>query len=106
MVKATKQTKKFASSGKLKQTIEKRRKYQAIQKKVSGRQATKARKEKNGKGRHADDASDEDGDEDEDVVGGEGDDDEQDVRSKKGKGKEVLPSLTVSTVKFSQSGFS
>lgn len=65
MAKATKQTKKFASSGKLKETIKKRRQYQQIQKKVAGRELRKERKERLGKGRHADDVSDEEGSEDE-----------------------------------------
>lgn len=66
MAKATKQTKKFASSGKLKETIKKRRQYQQIQKKVAGRELRKERKERNGKGRHADDVSDDEEGSDED----------------------------------------
>jgi hypothetical protein len=81
MVKATKQTKKFVSSGKLKQTIEKRRKYQQVQKKVAGREIRKAAKEKNGKGKHADETDDDE--EDEDIIV-ESDDD---AGSKKNKGK-------------------
>lgn len=81
MAKATKQTKKFVSSGKLKQTIEKRRKYQQVKKKVAGREIRKAAKEKNGKGKHADETSDEEYDEDLMV---ESDDD---AGSKKNKGK-------------------
>lgn len=80
MVKATKQTKKFVSSGKLKQTIEKRRKYQQVQKKVAGREIRKAAKEKNGKGKHADETSDE---EDEDIIV----ESDEDAGSKKNKGK-------------------
>jgi hypothetical protein len=80
MVKATKQTKKFVSSGKLKQTIEKRRKYQQVQKKVAGREIRKAAKE-NGKGKHADETDDDE--EDEDIIV-ESDDD---AGSKKNKGK-------------------
>lgn len=81
MAKATKQTKKFVSSGKLKQTIEKRRKYQQVKKKVAGREIRKAAKEKNGKGKHADETSDE---EDDENVMVESDDD---AGSKKNKGK-------------------
>lgn len=83
MPKATKQTKKFVSSGKLKQTIEKRRKYQQVQKKVAGRENRKANKEKNGKGKHADEDSDEDEEDDFDapIESDEG------VGSKKNKGK-------------------
>jgi len=86
MAKATKQTKKFVSSGKLKQEIDKRRKHQAIKRKTAGREATKLRKERKGKGKHADEGSDgdSDDDEDEDVTLPAGDDDED---GKKGKGK-------------------
>lgn len=83
MVKATKQTKKFVSSGKLKQTIEKRRKYQQVQKKVAGRELRKAAKEKHGKGKHADEDSDEEDEEDEDLIV----ESDEDVGSKKNKGK-------------------
>jgi len=86
MAKATKQTKKFVSSGKLKQEIDKRRKHQAIKRKTAGREATKLRKERKGKGKHADEGSDgdSDDDEDEDVTLPAGDDEED---GKKGKGK-------------------
>lgn len=89
MAKATKQTKKFVSSGKLKQEITKRRQHQKIKQKTAGREATKLRKERKGKGKHADDDSDleESDDEDEDVtLPGQDDDDEG---GKKGKGKAV-----------------
>ena len=82
MAKATKQTKKFVSSGKLKQTIEKRRKYQQVKKKVAGREIRKAAKEKNGKGKHADETSDDEDDEDVIVEG----DDEAGSKKNKGKG--------------------
>ncbi|KAJ9094837.1 hypothetical protein QFC20_006815 [Naganishia adeliensis] len=83
MVKATKQTKKFVSSGKLKQTIEKRRKYQQVQKKVAGRELRKAAKEKHGKGKHADEDSDEEDEEDADLIV----ESDEDSGSKKNKGK-------------------
>jgi nucleolar complex protein 2 len=83
MVKATKQTKKFVSSGKLKQTIEKRRKYQQVQKKVAGRELRKAAKEKHGKGKHADEDSDEEDEEDEDLIV----ESDEDAGTKKNKGK-------------------
>lgn len=83
MVKATKQTKKFVSSGKLKKTIEKRRKHQQVQKKVAGRELRKAAKEKHGKGKHADESSDDEDEEDQDLIV----ESDEDVGSKKNKGK-------------------
>jgi nucleolar complex protein 2 len=68
MAKATKQTKKYASSGKLKQTIEKRRKFKQIKKKNEGRDAAKLRKERKGKERHVDDDVTDDDEEDDDEV--------------------------------------
>jgi nucleolar complex protein 2 len=93
MAKATKQTKKFVSSGKLKQEITKRRKYQAIKQKTAGREATKLRKERKGKGKHADDDSELEGsdDEDEDVTLPADEDDEE--GGKKGKAVEGLKAL-------------
>jgi nucleolar complex protein 2 len=85
MPKATKQTKKFVSSGKLKQTIEKRRKYQQVQKKVAGRENRKANKEKNGKGKHADEDTDED-EEDDDFDGAVESDEGAGSKKNKGKG--------------------
>ncbi|KAJ9096602.1 hypothetical protein QFC19_007135 [Naganishia cerealis] len=83
MPKATKQTKKFVSSGKLKQTLEKRKKYKQVQKKVAGREARKANKERNGKGKHADEDSDEDEEDDFDAPV----ESDEDASSKKNKGK-------------------
>lgn len=87
MPKATKQTKKFVSSGKLKQEIDKRRKHQAIKRKTAGREATKLRKERKGKGKHADEDSD--GEDDQDDLD---DDSEQEGKKSKGKGKaDIVP---------------
>lgn len=102
MAKATKQTKKFVSSGKLKQEITKRRQHQKIKQKTAGREATKLRKERKGKGKHADDDSDLEGsdDEDEDVTLPAGDDDEEEG-GKKGKGKAVEGLKALAGVSYS-----
>ncbi len=84
MSKKDKRSKKFASSGKLKQTIDSRRKYKQIKKKTEVREAGKARKAKRGVERHADDGTDEEGEEDDDEVEGGASDS---GAEKKGKGK-------------------
>jgi nucleolar complex protein 2 len=96
MAKATKQTKKFVSSGKLKQEIDKRRKHQAIKRKTAGREATKLRKERKGKGKHADEDSDNDEDDDEEdidaLTGGN--------EKSKGKGKVEVDMKALAGVSF------
>lgn len=88
MAKATKQTKKYASSGKLKQTIEKRRQFKQIKKKNEGRDAAKLRKERKGKERHADDdITDDDDEEDEGEVDLENEIDDLNEAPKGNKGK-------------------
>ncbi len=87
MAKATKQTKKYASSGKLKGTIDKRRKYKQIKKKSEGREATKLRKIRKGKERHADDGSDEGDSDSDDEVDLENEDGDEEDKPKGNKGK-------------------
>lgn len=91
MARATKQTKKFVSSGKLKQEIDKRRKHQAIKRKTAGREATKLRKERKGKGKHADDDSDEESGDDDDENEDKASDVEDEPNAKSGIVSQISP---------------
>ncbi|KIJ61242.1 hypothetical protein HYDPIDRAFT_138099 [Hydnomerulius pinastri MD-312] len=83
MGKASKSTRKFASSGQLKKTIQTRKKHQQIKKKIQGRRGAK------GKGK---DQAPVDGDD-----SGEGEDDNEDVEVEEpnGKGKAGVKGMSV-----------
>lgn len=61
MGKATKATRKFASSGQLKKTIQSRKKHQQVKKKIEGRRGAKGKGK--GKAPVQDDGSEQDDDE-------------------------------------------